>query len=392
MTSAGFYRRPLPHGLVAFASAEGRAIFREALAEGGMEGYFSLAEQFHTQAEPAFCGLGTLVTVLNALAIDPGRIWKGSWRWYAEELLDCCRPLDEVKKTGVTMPQLTCLARCNGAAVDERGAERTSLDALRAAVVEASGSAGEPHVVAAYARPVLGQTGGGHYSPVGGYHRGRDLALLLDVARFKYPPHWVPLPLLWEAMQAIDEATGRPRGYLVFRRGDMGDASVFRVGADAVAWRAASAELVQALASSLPVGEPASLDAALRGFIRRISPRMSTLVDARADHSPSGLAAGSGRDDAERVFAAIRETRLFQAARCAVGRGEIPDPSERGAELATLLLLACPNDLCERWPEAVRPAFRDLLDHQALRPELLAEVAHLRAQMIALQDFCCQKS
>ena len=57
------------------------------------------------------------------------------------------------------------------------------------------------------------QTGTGHFSPIGGYHVGRDMALILDVARFKYPPHWVPLPLLWEAMGSVDVATGRPRGY-----------------------------------------------------------------------------------------------------------------------------------------------------------------------------------
>jgi hypothetical protein len=32
--------------------------------------------------------------VLNALAIDPQRIWKGPWRWFSEELLDCCSPLE----------------------------------------------------------------------------------------------------------------------------------------------------------------------------------------------------------------------------------------------------------------------------------------------------------
>lgn len=57
------------------------------------------------------------------------------------------------------------------------------------------------------------QTGTGHFSPVGGYHPGKDMALILDVARFKYPPHWIPLPLLWEAMDTIDEATGHHRGY-----------------------------------------------------------------------------------------------------------------------------------------------------------------------------------
>jgi len=53
----------------------------------------------------------------------------------------------------------------------------------------------------------------GHFSPIGGYHAGRDMALILDVARFKYPPHWVPLTLLWEAMDTIDKASGLRRGY-----------------------------------------------------------------------------------------------------------------------------------------------------------------------------------
>lgn len=43
-----------------------------------MESYFRLAEQFRTQDEPAFCGLSTLTMVLNALAVDPGRVWKGT--------------------------------------------------------------------------------------------------------------------------------------------------------------------------------------------------------------------------------------------------------------------------------------------------------------------------
>lgn len=60
------------------------------------------------------------------------------------------------------------------------------------------------------------QTGTGHFSPIAGYHTGQDMALILDVARFKYPPHWVPLPLLWEAMNTIDESTGLLRGSLLF--------------------------------------------------------------------------------------------------------------------------------------------------------------------------------
>lgn len=33
-------------------------------------------------------------------------------------MLDCCRPLEDVKRDGITLPQAACLARCNGARVE----------------------------------------------------------------------------------------------------------------------------------------------------------------------------------------------------------------------------------------------------------------------------------
>lgn len=44
--------------------------------------------------------------VLNALSIDPKRPWKGSWRWFHEELLDCCLPLSKVAQEGVVLTQV----------------------------------------------------------------------------------------------------------------------------------------------------------------------------------------------------------------------------------------------------------------------------------------------
>lgn len=100
-----FYKRPLPPHLISFSSAEGKKLFKEALEKGIIESYWKLAEQFHTQSEPAClfclsllnmidCGLATLAMVLNALQIDPQRVWKGPWRWFSEDLLDCCVPLE----------------------------------------------------------------------------------------------------------------------------------------------------------------------------------------------------------------------------------------------------------------------------------------------------------
>lgn len=218
--SETFYKRPLPSGLIPFASDEGRGLFQQALADGTMAGYFALAEQFHTQADPAFCGLGTLVVVLNALGIDPGpgRPWKGPWRWFSEDHLDCCRPLADVQRSGLTLPQLVCQGVCMGARFDVHHAEETTAEVFRGAVREAVSTAGEPHLIISYDRSALGQTGAGHFSPVGGYHAGRDLVLILDVARFKYPPHWVPLESLFSAMLPKDAETGRSRGFAQVRR------------------------------------------------------------------------------------------------------------------------------------------------------------------------------
>lgn len=58
--SPGWNRRQLPELAIPFNSDKGKQIFREALLADGLHGYFSLAERFHTQSEPSYCGPGTL--------------------------------------------------------------------------------------------------------------------------------------------------------------------------------------------------------------------------------------------------------------------------------------------------------------------------------------------
>jgi glutathione gamma-glutamylcysteinyltransferase len=233
----GMYQRPLPASQIPFSSVAGRLVFQEALLAGSMHSFFPLIEQFLTQAEPSYCGISSLVMVLNALHVDPKRLWKGSWRWFSEDIADCCEFLEGAGNDGITLNGLTTLARCNGlnASVLYADAKPESLAVFRREVLRVStgetigtttgpttgpttGSSGDGRLnealVVSYSRASLGQTGDGHFSPIGGYHAAQDLVLLLDVARFKYPPHWVALPLLWQAMQALDTYTGLPRGYI----------------------------------------------------------------------------------------------------------------------------------------------------------------------------------
>lgn len=193
-----FYMRPLPRDLDALDSRTGRALFREALLEGAMEGYFKLAQQFHTQAEPAYCGLGSLVCALNALRIDPARTWKGPWRWFSEELLTCCKSLQEIGRSGLTLEEVACLASCCGATVGVYRPPLVSIGEFREHVRAAATEHDGPVLIVNYSRKAVGQTGDGHFSPIGGYHVATDRILLLDTARFKYPPHWLSLELLFE--------------------------------------------------------------------------------------------------------------------------------------------------------------------------------------------------
>lgn len=226
-----FYRRPLPSTCVALSSRAGRRLFQSALDGRGLKSFFRLIEQHTTQGEPAYCGVSTLTVCLNAFAVDPRQNWKGPWRWYEESMLNCCVDLDDVKRTGITMSVFHCLAQCQGItsrvyyAQDEGSTVEHFREQVRAACVEAEQGdedvedRSDDHLhsilVVSYNRRGLGQSGTGHFSPVGAYDAASDSVLILDTARFKYGVHWVSLPLLYEAMQSIDPDSGRSRGYIV---------------------------------------------------------------------------------------------------------------------------------------------------------------------------------
>jgi glutathione gamma-glutamylcysteinyltransferase len=159
----------------------------QAMQAGTARIYFSLAQQYQTQSEPAFCGLATLCMILNAANIDPGQVWKGNWRWYAETMLSCCRPLAMVEKQGITMAEFLCLARCNGLEAWAR-----SIDGQHGLTLEdferdamAACESDDLYMAVSYGRRVLGQTGEGHFSPIAAYARdehGAAWLLVLDVS------------------------------------------------------------------------------------------------------------------------------------------------------------------------------------------------------------------
>lgn len=114
---------------------------------------------------------------------------------------------------GITLAQAACLASCNGVNVSMAHHGMFSFEEFRQVISSTTAADGE-HVIVSYSRKLFQQTGDGHFSPVGGFHPERELVLILDVARFKYPPHWVPLRLLFDAMEAHDLTTGAAPCYV----------------------------------------------------------------------------------------------------------------------------------------------------------------------------------
>ena len=229
------YKKQLPRFLIPFASVKGKSLFKEALNEGNMDNFFELSEQYVTQSRPIDCAVSSLVMVLNSLGIDPGKQWKGPWRWFSEELLACVGNTEK----GVSLNEFLQLALCNktwgmGFYTDSQPTpaselqtcmehtnkilyRSSSLDTFRTAIIAGSRQS-KFYIVVNNSRKVLGQSGDGHFSPIAGYHSKSDMCLILDVARFKYPAYWCSVQLLYEAIKKEDPVSLKTRGFVCVSR------------------------------------------------------------------------------------------------------------------------------------------------------------------------------
>jgi hypothetical protein len=74
------------------------------------------------------------------------------------------------------------------------------------------------HVIVNYLRRAIGQEHGGHISPLAAYDADTDRFLILDVARYKYPPVWVKAEDLFAAMNTADLSNDhKSRGFVLIR-------------------------------------------------------------------------------------------------------------------------------------------------------------------------------
>ena len=83
-----------------------------------------------------------------------------------------------------------------------------SVDEIRTIITDALRDP-KSRIIVNYDRGGIGQgvMGHGHFSPISAYNADSDSFLVMDVAKYKYPPVWVPAQNLFEGISTIDQCS-----------------------------------------------------------------------------------------------------------------------------------------------------------------------------------------
>ena len=209
---------PLPENLTGFSTHDGEVYFGESDAH---EAYFPLASNFLTQKTQSYCGVASIVMVLNALGVPAPPVPEYEpYRTFTQDNVlsvrtDAVLPRETLARQGMTLDQIGGILGTQPVKADVHHASDSSVDEFRRL---ASAYLGEPghFVVVNYLRKALGEQVGGHISPLGAYDAKADRFLILDVARYKYPPVWVKTADMFAAMNTPDAANdSKSRGFVL---------------------------------------------------------------------------------------------------------------------------------------------------------------------------------
>ncbi|MCG6933830.1 MAG: phytochelatin synthase family protein [Gallionella sp.] len=224
--SPAFAQPPAPESafsepaVVYWDSAEGRAIRARMPADAD---YWQLAPNFTAQITQSYCSVASAITVLNSMPIakpvDPTYApyaYFTQHNFFTPEVVKVISP-KTVLEMGMTRDEMVATLSRQGVRATSIAGDTFSDQSLRALLKKALGDDGQ-FVLANYYRGTLGQVGGGHWSALAAYDAKSDSVLILDVAKYKYPPAWVSISLLREAIATTDTTSNKPRGLVIVSR------------------------------------------------------------------------------------------------------------------------------------------------------------------------------
>jgi hypothetical protein len=208
---------PVPPNLIALTQPAGQ---QRLMATAHKQSYWPLSQYFETQRNQAYCSVATSVMALNALGIRrPESTQYPDFRYFSQE--DFFRNVDpqvanaaQVSKEGMTLDQLSAALSAFPVEVRKFHAGDLTLGQFRDLIRDTTGHSNR-FALLNFSRVEIGETGGGHWSPLAAYDAASDSALLLDVARYKYPAVWVPVTQLYAGAQAVDSVSGLSRGIVI---------------------------------------------------------------------------------------------------------------------------------------------------------------------------------
>ena len=196
----------------------------ERLVGAGLRSqFFAVQPYVESQQNLAFCGPASVAAVLNSMDIPRPQVdTLHPYAFFTQENIFTpgtvrIKSRSQVAKGGMTLGQLAEFLGQLGVKARLFRGDRMDLGQLRS-LVEATLANPAARIIVNYSRTSLGQIGTGHISPLGAYDAPSDSVLLLDVAKFKYPPVWIPLADLWEAMRTTDPDSGQSRGVVVVEK------------------------------------------------------------------------------------------------------------------------------------------------------------------------------
>ena len=221
-TNARSETLPLPQNLIGAATDAGESLL---LGADAREAYFPLAGNFLTQKNQAFCGVASIVMVLNAMQLPAPAVPEfDPYRTFTQDnVLDArteaILPVEVIKKQGMTLDQLGGLLALQPVVVEVRHAAESSVEEFRTKAREYLAKP-DHFVIINYLRKAIGQEKGGHISPLAAFDAETDRFLILDVARYKYPPVWVTASELFASMNTQDsDNQNQTRGFVLISKG-----------------------------------------------------------------------------------------------------------------------------------------------------------------------------
>lgn len=205
-----------PTSIITWDSPEGLERIQRSIAK---ENLWKLLRFYETQNHYAYCGIASVVMAFNSLSIEapPSQLLKGKPFFLQQEFftenVKAVLNKEEVEKYGMSLNDMAGVLPVFPVIFSKYEAVNLTHEDMKKTIIEALKNP-KQRVLSLYLREILGLGSGGHWSPIAAYDEASDTFLVLDVARFKYPPMWIPTTDFFKSMQTTNKS-GKSRGFII---------------------------------------------------------------------------------------------------------------------------------------------------------------------------------